>query len=107
MNKKVLLVLIIVAAAVIVWSFFMPWAKVKTSVTKIAEKLTDAAARPLKEAPVAKEVIEDVEKVTDLISKQVSNDFSSEYFTISIWKIPGKIGFPGKWPLKRSRSSLN
>lgn len=67
MSKKVLLVLIIMAAAVIIWGFFMPWAKVKTSVTKVAKQLTDAAAGPLEKAPVAGRLIKNVEKVTDII----------------------------------------
>ena len=67
MNKKILVVLVIIATAVVLRGFFMPWAHVRASVTKVAKKLTDAAD-PLKKAPGTGKVIKDVEKITDLIS---------------------------------------
>lgn len=66
MDKRILPALVLVAAAIIVWSFFMPWANVKASVTKVARSLTDKAG-PLKEAPLAGKIISELREVTDAI----------------------------------------
>lgn len=60
-------VLIIIAAVIIISSFFMPWARLSTSVTKISEKLTAPATGTLKEAPLAGKFIKELEKITSAL----------------------------------------
>ena len=69
MKKMLLLILVFLASAVIIRGFFMPWAKVQSSVTRLAEGVTESVKKPLKETPVAKEVVEELEKVTKVIGE--------------------------------------
>ena len=88
MKKTVLVVLVILAALIILRAFFMPWANVKASVVKVAEKVTESVKWPLKEVPIAKEVIKDVEKVTGFISELGGIDLKT---TVRGYDIPNMV----------------
>ena len=67
MNKKTIFaILVIIASVVIVRSFFVPWANVKASVTKIAGSITETA-KPLEKSAIGGKVVKGLERATDAI----------------------------------------
>lgn len=69
MKKMILAVLVIICAIVIVRAFFLPWAKVSASVTKVSKELSQAAAGPLENTPFAGKFISIFEKTTKAIGE--------------------------------------
>jgi hypothetical protein len=67
MVKIVLAVVVVICAVIIIQSFFMPWAKVSASVTKVSKQLTEEAAGPLANTPFAGKFIKGLEKATKAI----------------------------------------
>ena len=72
MKKLTCLVVIFAASAVIVLSFFQPWAEINTSVTGISKELTKSADTKLKNAPFAGKFIKHLDNITNAIG-QVGN----------------------------------
>ena len=68
MKKKILSALIIVTAAVIVISFFMPWARVSISAMGVSKELTGKVDSTLKDTPFAGKVVNKLQEVTDTLS---------------------------------------
>lgn len=68
MRKLFLLSLIFVATAVIIISFFMPWAEVKTSVMGISKEVASAVKTNLGGLPIAGKVVGKIETLTSAIS---------------------------------------
>ena len=64
MRKMLFTSLVLVASAVTIIAFYMPWATVATSATGISKGLTGA----LSGTPVASKVVGELDKVTDVIS---------------------------------------
>jgi hypothetical protein len=67
MKKLIFLGLIVIAAAVIIAAFFMPWAKVDVSVTGVSKELASGAEGTVGKLPLGKKVISDIDKVTSAI----------------------------------------
>lgn len=67
MLKMTFATLIVVSAVVIVISFFMPWAKVNVSATKVSGELVSQASGPLSNAPFAGKFIKGLKTTTDVI----------------------------------------
>lgn len=67
MKKIAFVGLVIVAAIVIVSSFFKPWVRLSTSVTKISGELVGKTTGKIKEAPLAGKFVKELEKVTSAI----------------------------------------
>lgn len=65
--KTAFVILIIVSAAVIVVSFFMPWARVDVSATKVSGELVGKASGPLSNSPFAGKFIKGLKKTTDAL----------------------------------------
>jgi len=68
MKKGILITLVLIAAAVIVFSFFKPWAHVSASVTGVSKELADAADDKLKDTPFAGKFVSKFKEVTDTIA---------------------------------------
>ena len=68
MKNKILAGLVVIAGAIIVVSFFMPWANVVVSVTGVSKELTGIAQKDLGGTPIAGRVIDKLEAVTDTIA---------------------------------------
>ncbi len=66
MKKIALAGLVVLAAVVIVSSFFMPWAKLSASVTKVSKKLTGSAGN-IKDTPLGERFMRELSRVTDAI----------------------------------------
>lgn len=77
--------LIIISAVVIVVSFFMPWARVDVSATKVSGELVSAAAGPLSNSPFAGKFIKGLKKTTDVIGALGDIEIKT---TISGYDIP-------------------
>jgi len=69
MKKLACLVVIFAASAVIVLSFFQPWAEINASVTGISKELTKSADTTLKDAPFAGRFIKRLDKITNSIGQ--------------------------------------
>lgn len=69
MKKLVCLVIIFAASAVIVLSFFQPWAEINASVTGISQELTKSADTTLKDAPFAGKFIKRLDNITSTIGQ--------------------------------------
>ena len=67
MRRRVMLAIIIIAALFILRGFFMPWAQVNASVTKIAGSVTDKAGKELKDVPFTEKLAKNLSKATDAI----------------------------------------
>lgn len=85
MVKKIFLILVIIASMVILRAFFMPWAKVKTSVVKASRELTTDAGGKLAKFPKIKEAMKELARVTDLV--EALGDIEVET-TVSGYNIP-------------------
>lgn len=68
MKKAILTGLIVITAAVIVFSFFKPWAHVSASVTQVSKELAGAADDKLKDTPFAGKFVSKFKQVTDTIA---------------------------------------
>lgn len=66
MKKIALTGLVILAAIVIISSFFMPWAKLSASVTKVSKQLTGSAGK-IKDTPLGERFMRELSRVTDAI----------------------------------------
>ena len=64
MKKLIFMTLVIVASALIVVAFFMPWAKVATSVTGISKEVTST----VEDTPLAGKVVGKISAITDAIA---------------------------------------
>jgi hypothetical protein len=64
MKKLVFMTMVIAASAVIITAFFMPWAKVATSVTGISKELTSTVGG----TPFAGKVVGKIDKITGAIA---------------------------------------
>jgi len=69
MKKMALVILIIIASLVVVRAFYMPWAKVSTSVVKISEEVSSAAENKLFDIPEVKKAIKGLKKATRIVDK--------------------------------------
>ncbi len=85
MKNRILAGIVIIAGAVIVISFFMPWANIVTSVTGVSKELTTFARSKVGDVPHARKIIGDLEKVTDAISGFGDIKLKT---TVSGYKIP-------------------
>ncbi len=69
MKNIILAALVIILSAVIVISFFMPWARVKISAVQVSKELvTSAETGPLKDSPFARKFIKRLKKATTAMS---------------------------------------
>jgi hypothetical protein len=66
MKKIIFLILNIIAAALIVFAFFMPWVNAATSVARVSEQATNAVG-PLGALPFVGKVIAGVKEGTDIV----------------------------------------
>ncbi|MDP2942049.1 MAG: hypothetical protein Q8O36_00830 [Candidatus Omnitrophota bacterium] len=66
MKKIALVGLVVLAAIVIISSFFMPWAQLSTSVTKVSKQLTGSAGQ-IKNAPFGERFARELSRITDAI----------------------------------------
>ncbi|MDP3789344.1 MAG: hypothetical protein Q8R48_02960 [Candidatus Omnitrophota bacterium] len=70
MKNMIFATLVIICSAIIIISFFMPWAKVKISATQVSKELvTSAKEGPLKGTPFAEKFIKKFEKATSAIGQ--------------------------------------
>jgi hypothetical protein len=69
MKKMIFAGVVILGATVTVVSFFMPWATVATSATRVSKELTTAAGGPLKDTPFAGKFIKQLDRATTAISE--------------------------------------
>jgi len=92
MNKKILSGLVIVLSAVIVISFFLPWAKVNISAMGISEELTKASQTTLKGTPIAEKVIGKLKGVTAALSAFGDIDVKTQ---VSGYNIPNLVNSKG------------
>ncbi|MEA3490005.1 MAG: hypothetical protein U9R44_06690 [Candidatus Omnitrophota bacterium] len=84
MNKTIFPVLIILASIFIVAAFFMPWARVATSVTGVSKELTGSVSK----TPIAGKVVGDLTRVTDAISAFGDIEIKT---TVRGYKIPAMV----------------
>jgi hypothetical protein len=68
LKKQILSGLIIAASAVIVISFFMPWARVGTSLAEVSKGLTGAAEGKLGDKSLAGKLVGKLKKATEKVS---------------------------------------
>ena len=70
MKKVIFLTLIIIACIAVIYAFFMPWAKITVSGTKVATQLTEAASKgSLKDSPHAAKIIDKLQSATKSLEK--------------------------------------
>ncbi|MBL7068579.1 MAG: hypothetical protein ISS34_01800 [Candidatus Omnitrophica bacterium] len=69
MKKTILVILIIIASVVVVRAFYMPWARISTSVVKISEEVASVAEDKLFDIPEVKKAIKGLKKATDVINR--------------------------------------
>ncbi len=70
MRKVIFLALIVIASLAIIYAFFIPWAKIVVSGTKVATQLTEAVSKgPLKDTPRAAKIISKLESATKTIEQ--------------------------------------
>ncbi|MBU0683087.1 MAG: hypothetical protein ABIH85_06025 [Candidatus Omnitrophota bacterium] len=69
MKKVIFIIAILAASTIIVYSFFQPWAVIKTSVTGVSKELTETAQTKLGNTPIAGKFIDRFSAITDTISK--------------------------------------
>lgn len=69
MKKMIFAGVAILGAAVIVVSFFLPWATVATSATRVSKELTTAAKGPLADTPFAGKFIKRLDRATTAIGE--------------------------------------
>jgi len=77
MKKLFFQAVIVAASAVIVVSFFTPWAKISASVTGVTKELTGYADKELGDAPVAGKVIKKLDQITSAISSMGDVDIKT------------------------------
>ena len=68
-KKMFFLSMVIAASIAIIFSFFMPWATIATSVTKVSKDLTQAAEGSLADTPFAGKFIKQLDKATSAIGQ--------------------------------------
>jgi len=68
MKKNILCGLVIIAGAVIVVSFFLPWAKVTVSTMGVSKELTKDVETTLKDTPIAGKLVGKLTDITDAVS---------------------------------------
>lgn len=73
MKKEILSKLVIIATIVIVISFFMPWAKVSTSVAGVTKGVTTTAKAKLGGIKAAEKLLGQIEKVGDVVTSAVGD----------------------------------
>jgi len=69
MKKRIMAGAVVCASLLIIISFFMPWAKVVTSVTGVSKELASTAKGKLGGIPAAKKLLTKFEKVTTEIGE--------------------------------------
>lgn len=65
--KAIMVSLVILASVVIIISFFMPWAKVSTSVGKVSERFAETAKSKFAGMPLAEKFTKGLKKATVMI----------------------------------------
>ena len=88
MKKLIFSGLVIAASAIIIMSFFMPWAKVQASVTKASKELTGYADKELGDSPFAGKFIKKLDEVTGAISTMGDVEIKS---IVRGYKIPALV----------------
>ncbi|MBU4377167.1 MAG: hypothetical protein KKD29_06835 [Candidatus Omnitrophica bacterium] len=70
MKKVIFPALIVIACLVIIYAFFMPWAKIVISGTEVSKRLIEAASKgPLKDSPHAAKFINKLQSATKSMEK--------------------------------------
>jgi hypothetical protein len=88
MKKLIFSGLVIAASAIIVMSFFLPWAKIQTSVTGVSKELTGYADKELGDSPFAGKFIKKLDMVTGAISSMGDVEIKS---IVRGYKIPALV----------------
>jgi hypothetical protein len=70
MKKMIFLALVVISSLVIIFTFFMPWAKIVVSGAQVSKQLTEAASKgPLKDTPRAAKIINKLKTATKAIEQ--------------------------------------